>query len=152
MRVNSIVKNKSLIQTDDRENGHDDGSPIVQPGTLGVVVAKSSEMIEEGYQLKAGAENSLVVKFEGCDIAFDCLPNELEQVIPLFLTLDQISHILYSLNFLESNSILKNKEEHKNIDTELRNAILQEMAQENQDMGLYTEPKQHKCCGGKCKK
>ena len=62
-RVKCVV----VIQSDDRENGIDDSTPILEIGTEGVVIGRSDEFIEEGCHLKEGAEDCMVVQFNLSD-------------------------------------------------------------------------------------
>lgn len=83
MNSGTTVKNIVTIQSDDRENGIEDGTPIIVPGTTGTVMGKSSDLKSDDAELKQGAEDSLVVKFnlpDGQTWSFDCLPTELERI------------------------------------------------------------------------
>lgn len=77
MKFGTMVKSLVLIQSDDRENGIDDGTPIIPVGTFGMVLGDSKDFCEADSQLKPGCEDCVVVQFElpdGRHQSFDVKP------------------------------------------------------------------------------
>ena len=93
MQPGTKVRNKVVIQSDDRSVGTDDGTPVIWVGTPGTVLGRSDKHLnwcnqferKSNGKLKPGCENCLVVCFElgnGQAWNFDCDPKELELWTP----------------------------------------------------------------------
>jgi hypothetical protein len=78
MQAGTQVTNTVVIQSDDRELGIDDGSPIIPIGTQGVVLGMSEDFLEDNH-LKDGCKDCVVVAFDlpGGKHNFDVSPSEL---------------------------------------------------------------------------
>ena len=64
MQSGTVVMNKTVIQSDDREVGIEDGTPIIPIGTKGVILGMSKDFMEPDTSLKEGCEDCVVVAFE----------------------------------------------------------------------------------------
>lgn len=82
MKIGTLVRNKETIQSDDRENGINDGTKIIPPNTTGVVLGLSKDFLEKGNCLKSGCEDCLVVSFQISNetFKFDVQPEEILQI------------------------------------------------------------------------
>ena len=56
MKKGSQVRSLTLLQSDDAAAGIDDGSVIVQPGTVGTVLGRSEDFLEKGETLKGDGD------------------------------------------------------------------------------------------------
>lgn len=81
MKVGTKVKSLVLIQSDDRANGIEDGSPIIPVGTPGEVLGKSEEFLPDEVTMK-GDEQCYTVRFSWEDQSanYDILPEEIEVI------------------------------------------------------------------------
>lgn len=77
MQAGTKVKSLVVIQSDDRETGVDDGTPIIPVGTTGIVLGMSKDSMDEDTHLKPGCEDCVVVQFDlpdGSKFSFDVKP------------------------------------------------------------------------------
>jgi hypothetical protein len=82
-KMGDKVKATTKIQSDDRTNGVDDGSPVVKKGTEGLVLGKSEDMVRSDCQMKDPTTPSWLVRFrlgkyETYD--YDCTADEIELI------------------------------------------------------------------------
>lgn len=78
MQTGTQVRSRTVIQSDDRANGLDDGTPIIPIGTIGTVLGESKDHLSGNAKLKSGCEDCILVQFElpSGKHSFDVKPQE----------------------------------------------------------------------------